>query len=89
MEEVEKVDYITFGLFYGIASVIMTAIFLVISFISGATFLPIPILAAVSIVVIPIALVVTFAIGFISGLIVALLYNFVINRFLKFKVETA
>jgi hypothetical protein len=86
MKEVEKVDYVTFGLFYGIASVIMATIFLVISFVSGATFLPIPILAAVSIVVI---LVVTFVVGFISGLLVALLYNFVINRFLKFKVETA
>jgi membrane protein implicated in regulation of membrane protease activity len=89
MEEVKKVDYVTFGLFYGITSVITAAIFLAIELALGATFLPIPILAALSVIAIPITLIVIFAIGFIGGLIVALLYNFVINRFLKFKVETA
>jgi hypothetical protein len=88
MEEVEKVEYVTFGLFYGITSVIMAAVLLAIGLASGVTFLPIPILATLSIIAIPIALIATFVAGFISGLIVALLYNFVISRFLKFKVET-
>ena len=96
MMEAKKIDYISFGLFMGIVSAIisfvvaaLTLLFNPLLYISTPGMMP-PMgswlsgVAALSLVVSPIS---GFIFGFISGLIAAFLYNNLLIRWIKVKFE--
>jgi hypothetical protein len=92
--EVKKVEYITFALTHAIITTVLSIVFAVIYYVYllsvlqslyplGTGFLTVSLVT-----LIPLSAVLGFIGGFLGGLIWALLYNFVVSRFLKFKVET-
>ena len=92
--EVKKVEYITFALTHAIITTVLSIVFAVIYYVYLLSVVqPLyPLGTGLSVtalaILIPLSAVLGFIGGFLVGLIWALLYNFVVSRFLKFKVET-
>jgi hypothetical protein len=95
--EVKKVEYITFALTHAIITTVLSIVLAIIYYIYLVSVLR-PLYVDIELatgfstatlaILIPLSAVLGFIGGFLVGLIWALLYNFVVSRFLKFKVET-
>lgn len=85
MKEIKKLDYLSFAIVEGLCSAVITFIVGVIITAAGMSiFLPFAVMGVIYLLIAPIF---GFIGGFIGGLIVAILYNFIISRYIKIKAK--
>jgi hypothetical protein len=97
MKEIQKLDYISFSLAFGVAGVILSFLWTGILLASmGATFRAVAgpaagLLLEGMLLSIPVLVIICviggFIGGFISGLIFAAMYNFFLSKYIKIKAE--